>query len=59
MQKWVTDAKILQGGSNFPRNIFDPSALHEEVLPQEAPGTECAHLHGPCSRSPPVVMLPK
>lgn len=33
LQKWVTDAKILQGGSNFPRNIFDPSALHEEVLP--------------------------
>ena len=37
LQKWVTDAKILQGGSNFPRNIFDPSALHEEVLPQAAP----------------------
>lgn len=31
LEKWVADAKILQGGSNFPRDIFDPSALHEEV----------------------------
>mmetsp|Transcript_16780 Transcript_16780/g.50134 ORF Transcript_16780/g.50134 Transcript_16780/m.50134 type:complete len:239 (-) Transcript_16780:1518-2234(-) len=30
LEKWVADAKILQGGSNFPRDIFDPSALHEE-----------------------------
>lgn len=31
LQKWVHDAKIVEGGSSMPPECFDPSSLHEEV----------------------------